>query len=113
MSRQSAFFGPTSLRRTYDLAGTPHESRVEARERENQAALGGMRRPDRSVDTGLDYAGAGKELGRMLAGIIHRYPATLDLVEQLRSGQRVSGFDSGIMEEVRSRWLHTLEKSIQ
>ena len=108
MSRQSAFFGPTSLCRTYDLAGTPHESRVEARERENSAALGGMRRPDRSVDTGLDYAGAGKELGQMLDGIIHKHPATLDLVEQLRLGHRVSGYDPVIMEEVRSKWLHTL-----
>ena len=51
----------------------------------------------------------GKELGGMLDSIIHKYPAMLDLVEQLRSGQRVSGFDSGIMEEVRSRWLHTGE----
>ena len=65
MYKQAAFFGSAELRREADLAGPAPKSRAECRTEENLEALGGMRRPDRSVAKRAAYIEQGEALAKM------------------------------------------------
>ena len=49
MYKQSAYFGTMALYRSVDLAGPAAASRGFRRAEQNEAALGGMRRPDKAM----------------------------------------------------------------
>ena len=108
MVKQSAFFGSTSLSRAYDLAGPRAATGPVVRANENLACLGGMRRPDRSAQAHDGYKKAGRHLLCMLEEFVDEFPATLDVAESLRTGERVTGFVDSIATEFRERWLRVL-----
>jgi len=108
MSKQSAFFGSTSLSRAYDLAGPRAATGPVIRANENWECLGGMRRPDRSVQSHEGYKRAGSHLLDMVENFVDQFPQTMEIAESLRTGVRVTGFDDDIKAEFRVRWLQTL-----
>ena len=55
IDKQSAFFSSSHLYRSVDLAGPATQSSLHIRNIENDKALGGMRRPDRSVQQSSRY----------------------------------------------------------
>ena len=105
MAKQSAFFGSTSLSRAYDLAGPRAATGPVVRANENWECLGGMRRPDRSVQNHEGYKRAGRRLLDMLEDFVDQFPQTMEIAESLRTGTRVTGFDDSINAEFRVRWL--------
>ena len=102
MSRQSAFFGGTTLERTQELAGPREESGRERRNAENDQALGGMRRPDRSVESQSRYLETGKVLRGVLMDILVEFPVVLQIVRDIRDGKRVEGFGENVLHKTRT-----------
>ena len=96
MDRQSAYFSTTTLSRAYDLAGPVAESALHRRNIENMQALGGMRRPDRSVQTNSKYRTLGTRLSAMAMQFIKDYPAAMRVIDDIRNGRSTRGFDKNI-----------------
>ena len=108
MDKQGAYFTSANLARAYDLAGPSAPSRLHTRNLENAKALGGMRRPDLSVQRNPLYRAVGKRLHAMAASFIGRHPETLAVINALRAGQEVAGFSDEIIYMFRSEWFATL-----
>ena len=83
MDKQSAYFATSQLTRAYDLAGPQAPSSLHIRNQENSAALGGMRRPDRSVLANPLYRSVGAELHSMALDFIKDYPSSLKVIRGL------------------------------
>ena len=108
MHRQSAFFNETALYRDALLTEPGRPSTKQIREHENAAALGGMRRPDLSVQADPRYRRVGQQLWDMLADYVDQHQDLLQVVQGLRQGQPVEGFPAHHLQAVRQRWLRTL-----
>ena len=108
MDKQGAYFTSANLARAYDLAGPSAPSRLHTRNLENAKALGGMRRPDLSVQRNPLYRAVGKRLHAMAASFIGRHPETLAVINALRAGQEVAGFSDEIIYMFRAEWFATL-----
>ena len=108
MDKQSAFFGTSQLYRSCDLAGPATASALHIRNVENLEALGGMRRPDRSVQQHDTYGIIGAELHSMAVKFITDHPHILSVVQNLRKGVVVSGFSDDVASLFRNKWFSTL-----
>ena len=108
MDKQSAFFGASHLYRSCDLAGPAAPSALHTRNIENFDALGGMRRPDRSVQQLSGYRIVGAEISCMAEQFISEHPHTLGVVQDLRKGITVTGFSDDVACSFRNRWFQTL-----
>ena len=74
---------------------------------QNDNALGGMRRPDKSVAQLPGY-NAGEALFDMFDEFIDRRPDALAVVSALRNGEDVQGFAPALLREFRARWMSLL-----
>ena len=108
MHRQSAFFGDTVLYRDALLTKAGPLSGRAARDYENKVALGGMRRPDLSVQADRRYRQAGQLLWDVLSGYVDVHQELLHVVLELRQGRPVQGFPPRHLQEVRQQWLRVL-----
>ena len=108
MDKQSAFFGTSQLYRSCDLAGPSNPSSLHIRNIENFEALGGMRRPDRSVQQLSGYSIVGADIHAMATKFITEYPHILDVVQNLRQGIAVTGFSDDVASSFRNLWFQTL-----
>jgi hypothetical protein len=108
MDRQSSFFASSRLVRAYDLAGPAQQSKLHARNLENDVALGGMRRPDRSVHTSPGYRAVGQQLFTMGEAFIKDNPSALNIVRELRAGNTVSGFPDQMVASFRDSCFRVL-----
>ena len=108
MARQSAYFGNTTLERAVELAGPRAISGREQRNFENDFALGGMRRPDKSVATRPQYAEVGKAMRSVLDALVEKFPEVLQLVQDMRVGKQVTGFSDVVLQAARQQLLVTL-----
>ena len=109
MDKQGSYFTSAHLARAYDLAGPSAPSRLHIRNVENARALGGMRRPDLSVQHNPHYRSVGRKLHTMAASFIDRHPETLEIINALRAGHEVTGFSDTIISKFRSEWFAALE----
>ena len=108
MDRQSAYFSTTRLSRAYDLAGpTPH-SALHLRNAENDSALGGMRRPDLSVQTNPKYRQWGDRLSAMAFDFIGKFPEAMRVIKDIRSGHGTKGFPAEVTIAFRKAWFKEL-----
>ena len=92
MHRQSAFYGDATLYRDSLLTKADAVSSRATRDIENQTALGGMRRPDLSVQARDGYRLPGQRLWHMLATYVSEHPDVRQVVEGLRQGLPGEGF---------------------
>ena len=111
MDRQSAFFASSQLLRSYDLAGPAPKSKLHYRNLENDEALGGMRRPDRSVHTSPGYRSVGQRIFDMGEAFIKSNPKSLDIVRDLRAGKVVTGFPDDMVAAFRDSLFEVLGSS--
>ena len=108
MDRQSAYFSTTTFSRAYDLAGPVAESALHRRNIENMQALGGMRRPDRSVQANTKYRILGFRLSAVVMQFIKDYPAAMLVIDDIRNGRSTRGFTENITSAFRSAWFQEL-----
>ena len=108
MHKQASYFGTATLYRDVMLTGVDEVSSKAARELENQAALGGMRRPDLSVQAHDRYRQPGQLLWVLLARYVTDNPDLLQVVEDLRKGCPGEGFALHHLHAVRRQWLLAL-----
>ena len=108
MRKQSAFFGNTCLAR-YALLTQPGPSSGRAvKDHEDRVALGGMRRPDLSVQSHSRYSLVGAQLWDMLSGYVDEHQDLLQVVDTLRQGLPVEGIPQQHLQAVRQRWLEVM-----
>ena len=108
MDKQSSYFTSAQLTRAYDLAGPPAPTKLQTRNLENSLALGGMRRPDISVQSNPLYRYTGSTLHSMALSFIDYYPETLEVVRAIRQGNEVTGFSQELASSFRTAWFHAL-----
>ena len=108
MSKQASFFGTATLTRPWNLAGPPSLSKRERRSQEEQSALGGMRRPDLSVQQSPKYREVGSRLRLMLEDMVSRHDEARSVIEAIRNGSPTQGFSKSLLRNVRKEWLSTL-----
>ena len=108
MDKQSAFFSSSHLYRSVDLAGPAAQSSLHLRNIENDKALGGMRRPDRSVQQSSRYRQVGMDIFDMASQFITNHPETLEIVSDLRKGVTVTGFSPQVASSFRASWFQVL-----
>ena len=109
-SKQSAFFGNTRLHLSNQLTSAPSRmSTKQIRNVENDQALGGMRRPDLSVQAQDGYKVVGTKLRELLEQFVDKHPSALQVVEEMRAGRKVEGFEHQLMQELRSAWMAVLQ----
>ena len=108
MLRQSAFFSDAVLHREVQLGARQGPTTRQAKAQEDEFALGGMRRPDKSVLQSPLYAKVGQRLREMLERFVERHPHSFLVVNSLRQGHQVDGFLAVLMQEFRTRWMAVL-----
>ena len=113
MARQCAFFGHTTLQRSADLAGPQAPSKRESRNWADTLALGGMRRPDLSIQHHPQYTVHGKRMRDALDSVIHSFPEVLQLIKDIRDGQAVQGFSNDVLWHTKARLLAALDSWAQ
>ena len=102
MDKQSAYFATSQLTRAYDLAGPQAPTSLHIRNQENAMALGGMRRPDRSILASPLYRIVGAKVHIMASDFIKDFPSSLNVIRGLRAGDKVSGFSDKMLGDFRS-----------
>jgi hypothetical protein len=75
---------------------------------ENFEALGGMRRPNRSVQQLGGYRIVGAEIPSMAEQFISQHPHTFGVVQDLRKGVTVTGSSDDAACSPRNEWFQTL-----
>ena len=85
MSRASAISSQAQLLRPY--AGNLPTTLREQRDRENRLALGGMRRPDVSIQKCLpEFRDVGDQVGRAFLQMAKEHSALREIVQNIRRG---------------------------
>ena len=108
MDKKSAYFSSTQLARAYDLAGPVGRSALHVRNAENAMALGGMRRPDLSVQANAGYRLWGDKFYNMAMDFIGRHPDSLLVIQAIRQGLGTSGFSDDVSAAFRESWFQVL-----
>eukprot|EP00973_Karenia_brevis_P050499 7009249-Karenia_brevis.AAC.1 len=101
MAKQSSYFGTAILHHDVSLKGPRPITGVEQRAEENRQALGGMRRPDKSVKTKGLYRQAGQQIQCALGNIVDTYPKLTQIVQDLRDHKIVDGIPGEIAAVAR------------
>ena len=108
MAKQAAFSGSAVLQREAYLAGPPASSKAQLREIENTQSIGGMRRPDKSIEHNPQYRLVGAKIAVALDQFAEDYPEVKEYVVKMRSGVEVQGLGDELRKLLRRRTMEVL-----